>query len=142
MSEAAITALETEIAETEQAQEPAREQIATLQAQLTAGDETIARNRAAIALLRGETPLTPAAGGSRRPTRPRAASTSASPSLVSRDRVIDFLGANGRSKAQDITAALGIGGPALTKELGAMAEEGLIVKEGERRGTTYTLKVG
>lgn len=141
MSEAAITALETEIAETEKAQTPTRETIAELQAQLTAGDETIKRNRAAIALLRGETPI-PANG--RRPTRARPAGSSPAnaDTEATRQRIVDHLGANGVSRAVDITDAIGIGGPALSKVLKAMVEDGTLTSEGVKRGTKYTLKVG
>lgn len=140
MSAEAIKALEAEISEVEQEQEPTRVQIAELTAKLSEGDETIRRNRAAIALLNGETPM-PAPSR----TRARRSLPSANGSAafeVSKDRVVDYLGGNPNAKAAEIADAIGTGGPALTKALREMMDEGIVTKTGEKRGTRYTLKVG
>lgn len=141
MSAEAIKTLEAEIESTEAAQAPIREQIAELEAQLHSGDATVARNRAAIDLLNGDAPIPN--GRTARKAAPRRPITTGTADVVSRDRIVDYLGANGKSKAGDIAAGIGhTGGQTLTKVLGEMVEEGVIIKEGVKRGTTYVLKAG
>lgn len=140
---AAVEALEDEIASIENRQGPTREKIAALQAELADDDAIVTRNRAAISLLKGEMPLLPSGRAAYRTRASRAATTSTgSTADVSRDRVVDFLGANGESTALSIGEGIGISGPPLTKALKAMVEDGALTKTGEKRGTKYALKVG
>ncbi len=125
----AIKVLEDEIASVENAQDPTRNQIAELEAQLIEGQQIIARNRAAIALLTGRTPL---------PTAPSRRSSSRSPGTPPEARaaaILTFVKAqSGGTTAKAIAEDLEISTNTLNQTLAPMLAAGALRSEGERRG--------
>jgi uncharacterized coiled-coil protein SlyX len=135
----AIVALESEIAAVEKAQAPTRAQIAELEGQLTEGQQIIARNRAAIDVLSGNVTIASAAPRTR---ARRSSGTGLTASQIDERAVVDFIGANQPIGASPIGQHVGASGNALSLKLRAMVESGVLTKQGERRATKYSLKVG
>jgi uncharacterized coiled-coil protein SlyX len=134
----AIKALEDEIAAVEKAQAPTRAQIAELESQLTEGQQIIARNRAAIDVLSGNVSFASAAPR----TRARRSSGGLTASQIDDNAIVSVVGAHQPVGASAIGAEVGASGNALSLKLRAMVEAGVLSKQGERRATKYSLKVG
>jgi uncharacterized coiled-coil protein SlyX len=135
----AIKALEDEIAAVEKAQQPTRDQIAELEAQLVEGQQIIARNRAAIDVLNGNVSI---ASGAPRTRARRSSGTGLTVSQIDENAIVTFVGAHQRVGASQIGQHVGASGNALSLKLRAMVESGVLTKQGERRATKYSLKVG
>lgn len=131
----AIKALEDEIAAVEKAQQPTRNQLAELEAQLVEGQQIIARNRAAIDVLNGNVSV--ASGPPRR--RSSGARTA---SQIDENAIVTFIGAHQPVGASQIGQHVGASGNPLSMKLKSMVESGVLTKQGERRATKYSLKVG
>lgn len=106
-----------------------RKQIAQLEAQLIEGQQIIARNRAAIALLTGRTPLPTALSrrSSRSPGTPPEARESAILTFVKSQSDVG-------TTAKAISDELGISTNTLNQTLTPMLATGALRSEGERRG--------
>ena len=127
----AIKALEDEIAAIEKAQEPTRKKIAELEAELVEGREIIARNRQAIAILTGKTPVTT---GQRRVGRTRS---TGSPEDREAKIVEIIKGGPQGLNGSDIAGLLGTSPATARKALDELVSAGKIKRTGEKRGTKY-----
>lgn len=133
----AIKALDDEIAAVEKAQQPTRDKISALEAELVEGQQIIARNRAAIDVLNGNVSL---ASGAPRARRGRGAGPTAS--QIDQNAVVTFVGAHQPVGASQIGAHVGASGNPLSMKLKSLVDNGVLTKQGERRATKYSLKVG
>ncbi len=132
---AAIVALEQEIAAIEKAQEPTQQKIRELQAQLIEGANIIARNRAAIDILNGKTPVS-----SQAPSRARRGARAPQASSEEREHAITAALAQNASdglNGTELAEAMGVSPATARKTLDGMVTAGTIKKTGERRGTKY-----
>ena len=135
----AIKALEDEIAAVEKVQEPTRDQIAALEAQLVEGQQIIARNRAAIDVLNGNVSV---ASGAARTRARRSSGGGLTASQIDDRAIVTFVGAHQPVGAMQIGQEVGASGNPLSLKLKSMVENGVLTKQGERRATKYSLKVG
>lgn len=134
-SSPAIKALEDEIAAVEKAQQPTRKKIADLEAELVEGEQIIARNRQALAILTGKTPV---AVSARNPARSRSKAQLSADSEGREHRIIEVLGQNPDGMTgKALSETLGVAYQTAKKNLDVLVEAGTIKRTGEKRGTKY-----
>jgi hypothetical protein len=126
-----VETLEKEANEIRERIEPARQAI-------RADEEMLARLEAAISMLKGEVAIAP----SRTDQFRAAASGRRSSSPIDENAIVTFVGANQPVGATQIGKHVGASGNPLSLKLKAMVDNGVLSKEGQRRSTVYSLKVG
>jgi len=139
MATDAVGLLEEQAKEIEARIQPAKEAIAQ-------DEQTLARIRAAIDVLQGNVAIAPGASTSdafRQATaRRRSSSGGPTASEIDTGAIVTFVEANQPVGAGEIGKAVGASGNALSVKLKNMVEDGILSKQGERRATRYSLKVG